>query len=192
MNSLPIVENCDGCGACCMAMRTPPFLIFWPHGEDQPLAPDGQRGSDPVDYAFLMGAPEEARRIMRERLLTPHDSVPDEAPCSWLDLETKRCRFHEHRPELCRDFPVGGDGCLRNRIFQGVAGPLEPAALADMVRKEAYWEKKRVRQVPKKERLASRSRTARAMRMLEREEINRMVGNPMPADPRPRPDDPAS
>ncbi len=32
-------------------------------------------------------------------------------PCIWLDPETKLCRHYDLRPERCRDFRVGGDGC---------------------------------------------------------------------------------
>jgi Fe-S-cluster containining protein len=33
-------------------------------------------------------------------------------PCVWYDAESKQCRHYEHRPDICRTFPVGGEGCL--------------------------------------------------------------------------------
>ncbi|TWU35865.1 Flagellin N-methylase [Novipirellula artificiosorum] len=39
----------------------------------------------------------------------PEDQI--DGPCIWLDLETRRCRHHEHRPRVCRDFQVDGKGC---------------------------------------------------------------------------------
>lgn len=33
-------------------------------------------------------------------------------PCIWYDPETKRCRNYAHRPNICREVPVGGDSCL--------------------------------------------------------------------------------
>ena len=40
--------------------------------------------------------------------------------CIWLDMDTRRCLNHEHRPQVCRDFSVGGTGCLewRNALPQ--------------------------------------------------------------------------
>lgn len=35
-----------------------------------------------------------------------------DGPCLWLDLDSRRCRHHDHRPQVCRDFEVGGQGCL--------------------------------------------------------------------------------
>jgi Fe-S-cluster containining protein len=46
-------------------------------------------------------------------------------PCLWLDLSTRKCRHYEYRPDLCRKFEVGGDGCLYARMEQGI--PLNPA-----------------------------------------------------------------
>ena len=47
-----------------------------------------------------------------------------DGPCIWLDLESRRCMHHEHRPKVCRDFSVGSQGCLdwrahhRDRIIE--------------------------------------------------------------------------
>lgn len=32
--------------------------------------------------------------------------------CCWYDVEHKRCKHHEHRPNVCRDFQVGSPDCL--------------------------------------------------------------------------------
>ncbi len=34
-----------------------------------------------------------------------------DGPCVWYDIETKRCKHHESRPRVCRDFRVGSKGC---------------------------------------------------------------------------------
>src|SRR5206468_9386250 len=31
-------------------------------------------------------------------------------PCLWLDPVTRRCRYYEHQPDVCRDFEVGSEG----------------------------------------------------------------------------------
>ena len=35
-----------------------------------------------------------------------------DGPCVWLDLDSRRCEHHQHRPNVCRDFEVGSKGCL--------------------------------------------------------------------------------
>ena len=34
-----------------------------------------------------------------------------DGPCFWLDLETRKCKHHEYRPQVCRDFETGSDAC---------------------------------------------------------------------------------
>jgi Fe-S-cluster containining protein len=60
--------------------------------------------------------------------------------CVWYDAETRRCRHHQWRPEICEEFEVGGAGCrhvrelnrkeLRIRIAQAArdAGRSRPPA----------------------------------------------------------------
>jgi len=36
-------------------------------------------------------------------------------PCIWRDETSKLCRNYEHRPEMCREFELGGADCLRIR-----------------------------------------------------------------------------
>lgn len=43
--------------------------------------------------------------------LTPPDGQLD-GPCFWFDETTRRCKHHEHRPRVCRDFVVGSTDCL--------------------------------------------------------------------------------
>lgn len=52
---------------------------------------------------------------------TPHnrrvlagDYDPD-GDCIWLDPNTRRCRWYEHRPQICRDYEMGGASCLAER-----------------------------------------------------------------------------
>lgn len=108
---LPAAITCDDCGACCMHMRSPPSVVLWENGAPVLRASNGLE-SDPQDFAWLMAAPDEARRIELERL---DSDAPEECPCCWLDLETKRCRFYEFRPGVCRDFELGGECCLSYR-----------------------------------------------------------------------------
>lgn len=96
MTDLPIL-NCDNCGACCMEMRSPPFI-----GDMDPE---------------FMALPGEMRVAIVTHAL---GDAPPESPCLWLDLETRRCKHYDLRPEICRDFEVGSDGCRRWREAYGI------------------------------------------------------------------------
>ncbi|QDT07700.1 Flagellin N-methylase [Rubripirellula lacrimiformis] len=53
-------------------------------------------------------------------------SVPEgelDGPCVWLDLESRRCKHHEARPSVCRDFRVGSKGCQDWRHAYGIVAP---------------------------------------------------------------------
>ena len=42
-----------------------------------------------------------------------------DGPCTWLDLETRMCKHHQHRPNVCRDFETGNPECLQWRdVYQ--------------------------------------------------------------------------
>lgn len=38
-----------------------------------------------------------------------------DGPCIWLDKETRLCKHHLHRPNVCRDFETGCGECLQWR-----------------------------------------------------------------------------
>lgn len=40
-----------------------------------------------------------------------------DGPCIWLDMQTRRCRNHEHRPRICRDFATGSPECYEWRAY---------------------------------------------------------------------------
>ncbi len=116
MTTLPIIADCNNCGACCMHMRTPPHIV----GLNSDGSWHNYGGSSQDDFLRLMVAPAEARQAIVDRLNASYDDVPDESPCAWLDLETKKCRWHDHRPDVCRDFDVGGESCLATRSACGI------------------------------------------------------------------------
>ena len=45
----------------------------------------------------------------------PHENDLD-GPCFWLDRETRKCRHHEFRPNVCRDLRIGSQLCRQWRI----------------------------------------------------------------------------
>lgn len=74
-------------------------------------------------------------------LLMPGDAVPiwatdvdeyglqhmaqrDDGWCTALDRDTMRCTIYARRPQVCRDFAMGGAGCLIERSeWYGAAAP---------------------------------------------------------------------
>jgi Fe-S-cluster containining protein len=89
---LPIL-NCEGCGACCWEIGTPPFTGI----------------GDDVPPPWL------------EWDVNEHDERRDQRlPCIWYDARTRLCRHYEYRPEICRDFDVGCFDCREFRQQCGI------------------------------------------------------------------------
>jgi Fe-S-cluster containining protein len=122
-------ENlCSSCiGACCRSMGTPPgFACFYPDRPEDAAACRALSWGDDAKYHDT--APPEAREVLAAYYAAVQsgriaDRTEAGSPCLWLDQETSRCRWHEHRPEVCRDFEVGGRGCMRWREVYGIAMP---------------------------------------------------------------------
>jgi|GEM_PF-491671 len=100
---LPVIESCDDCGACCMTVGTPPFVLDDERDEAR------ERG-----VSLPMRAEIEARR--RELDVTGRRDVP----CLWFDNETLRCRHHSRRPQVCRDYAMGDWHCRFARRREGI------------------------------------------------------------------------
>lgn len=94
---LPVIESCEGCGQCCRNQPYPPFTYPFDDGDDR--------------------APEPHLSQIRESVLAGARS--DDAPCLWLGSDGK-CMHYAIRPEICRDFEMGGEACRRIRIETGV------------------------------------------------------------------------
>lgn len=104
--TLPMVESCDGCGACCTGQAALPVHL-----------------AGHTAGAFLVVALPDALRL--ELLATVdrfnRDGWPaDDSACIWYDAATQRCRHYEYRPNVCRDLAVGSDGCHRWRRALGI------------------------------------------------------------------------
>ncbi|MEM8670703.1 MAG: YkgJ family cysteine cluster protein [Planctomycetota bacterium] len=102
MKSLPTVVDCEGCGACCMHMGYPVFVL----GTDK----------QPAEEIWLT-LPDDLRQEL-DHFVASYPTLPAgqlDAPCFWFDPVTKRCKHHDHRPRVCRDFSVGSKGCLEWR-----------------------------------------------------------------------------
>ena len=97
--------TCDGCGACCLTVGHPPFLLELDEGIPHPVA-----GADSeADFHRLHSAPPAAQAAY----LANYGTI--NVPCSWLDEFEGRCRFYEFRPDVCREFEVGSKWCTQFR-----------------------------------------------------------------------------
>ena len=136
-DSLPVVQ-CTGCGVCCFHMGYPAFIT-----PEKPLS------NTEVDQLEVeSGKPFTPRRrqeLLAGRLGESHwHQLPDDlkqawlahvanyqppnygdsldtfdGPCTWLDLETRMCKHHQYRPNVCRDFETGNPECLQWRdVYQ--------------------------------------------------------------------------
>ena len=131
--ALPVITpaDCEGCGACCRHVGHPMFyaVINWETGRYP--AGDDYRPPDPLFVALPVRLKHElvayARRCLR-------DGEGDDygEPCIWLTPDGT-CRHYEHRPQVCRDFEMGGEDCLRFRREQGI-GPGTPPLFKEPTR----------------------------------------------------------
>lgn len=108
--------TCDNCGACCREMNNPPG--YWPGVTDQTW-PDWT--GDRERFAAL---PDAAIQAIQDRIQAIQDRIDSgeygDLLCCWLDAETLRCRWYEHRPSICREFEVGNRHCLEWREKFGI------------------------------------------------------------------------
>lgn len=117
---LPVLD-CSNCGACCTHVGTPPgFAGFFPRaGHAVP-----EHWKTWPDYRTLAAAPERVRAELAAYYAAldrgeTADRCRDELPCLWYDPAARTCRHHAHRPQVCREFEVGGEDCLRARNKKG-------------------------------------------------------------------------
>lgn len=95
-------DHCNNCGLCCMHMGAPPFSIT----DYENLPSDLKRSVDAFE--------DSPRRKWQ------YANGESEGACSWLNLETGRCKHYEHRPDVCREFEVGNSGCRALRESVGL------------------------------------------------------------------------
>lgn len=132
-SNLPVI-SCEGCGVCCFHMGYPAFVL-----PREPMT-DAEINSDPELAKLPEGSrkradllaghpgeswwhalPKDLKDELTEhmsRYQTPaYDGTLEsfDGPCIWLDTESRLCRHHLHRPNVCRDFETGCGECLRWR-----------------------------------------------------------------------------
>lgn len=135
--SLPVVADCEGCGVCCFHMGYPAFILPRDPMSDDQIDADPklveQIKNDPRRRAELHAGnpgesywhalPDELRSqwesFVADYQLPEYGEDPKtfDGPCIWLDMETRRCKNHEHRPRICRDFETGSSECHQWRVY---------------------------------------------------------------------------
>lgn len=92
MPHLPVLDSCEGCGACCRTVSVPPFRI---------------------DHLVDELTEKQIPASLREEIL-PWWEVRLQVtggPCLWFDERTLRCRHYDLRPDACRDFELNSPSC---------------------------------------------------------------------------------
>lgn len=105
---LSIIDNCDGCGACCLEQQAPPGYSMLLNSPELMANPEAFA----ADVARLRLLPQEAIDELRVYLKDLSAGIENPNPaCIWLDQSTMKCRHYENRPSICREFEVGDDDC---------------------------------------------------------------------------------
>ena len=125
---LNVIEDCNGCGVCCLHMGYPAYML-----PREPVAAD-QIAVDPELQQLLKAGWTEAELLkghpgekywhqlpgkLKEEWQAFVDSYRREGeldgPCFWFDQETRLCKHHQVRPQVCRDFEAGSVECRQWR-----------------------------------------------------------------------------
>jgi Fe-S-cluster containining protein len=112
--ALPLITNCltpEPCGVCCHGQEALP-LGYW-------LGIESGQYADPDGRVLPADLLAELHALADE--FTRTDTWPSHGePCVWYDAQTKRCRHHQWRPDICVEFKIGGDHCRRRRREEGI------------------------------------------------------------------------
>jgi len=114
-----------------MEMESPPNYIMLAHELEPRKGECGAKLRDlhEEDRRRIKALPPEALEELKQELqrqMAVYGGVhwfPDGDPCIWLDMETRRCRFYEHRPVICSDddnVVIGSESCLSWRRKIGI------------------------------------------------------------------------
>lgn len=114
---LPIIDSCDGCGACCREQVSPPMYSYWLHHPELQTSED----EDAIIVRNLsVDLKRELLGYVESRLGA---TTENDGPCIWLDEESGRCKHYEVRPSICVDFERGSEACHEWRKQFNVKAP---------------------------------------------------------------------
>lgn len=103
--SLPLLppESCEGCGLCCEGIGSP--VLLYASRQDLPM-PHPFR---PIDLPQTLIAEIDDHFAGLTRGQEPQGA------CLWFDPQSRSCKNYTFRPQVCRDYELGGRACLQRR-----------------------------------------------------------------------------
>lgn len=117
MTELPVIpapSSCSGCGVCCFGIGSPIVLYATQpdYADPHPFRPAG------LPAHLLKEIDDHFAGVRRGQ--EPQDC------CLWFDHQTRLCKHHEWRPQVCRDYEIASRECLRERRRAVLAGDPYP------------------------------------------------------------------
>ena len=115
MEDLPVIPtSCDGCGVCCIGIGSPVVLY-------------ASRPHYAIPHPFRpIDIPAELIDEINMHFSGLIRGQEPQDKCLWFDTQTRLCKHHEYRPQVCRDYEIGGRECLRERRKAVMAGDQYP------------------------------------------------------------------
>jgi Fe-S-cluster containining protein len=124
-HKLPVANDCQGCGVCCLHMGYPTFIRSVPPLSAERIAADPdlrrQAEDEQTRRQLLAGQagepyweqlPDQLKQQLDDYIQSYQPPAGElDGPCIWLDRTSRRCKHHQYRPRVCRDFRVGSRGC---------------------------------------------------------------------------------
>lgn len=95
--------SCEGCGLCCENNGSP--VLLYASRPDH----DGPHPFRPADL------PEDLIREIDDHFAGLSRGQEPPGPCLWYDPERRCCKHYRWRPQVCRDYELGGEACLSER-----------------------------------------------------------------------------
>ena len=134
---LPQVADCNGCGVCCLHMGYPPFIRPAEPKSPEEIDSDerlvAEIAEDPLRRQELLEGRDGEKwwyrlpddlRIELDQFIASYQHrnygetvATFDGPCCWFNMETRQCRHHQHRPNVCRDFETGSPQCHEWRRY---------------------------------------------------------------------------
>ena len=94
-------ESCDGCGLCCERIGSPVLLYQTRAEQPHPFRPDQ------LPAALIEEIDRNFRGLSRGQ--------EPQQQCLWFDAKRRCCKNYQWRPQICHDYELGGQECLRER-----------------------------------------------------------------------------
>lgn len=96
-------ESCADCGFCCEGIGSPIVLY---------ASRPSSHGPHPFRPADL---PAELIAEIDEHFVGLFRGQEPQERCLWFDPVARQCQHYEFRPQICRDYELGGSECRRLR-----------------------------------------------------------------------------